>query len=337
MSRHERFDEALALHRRVPVVDGHADSILGVVADPHGPGFARTTARSLAERSDEGHLDFPRALEGGLSCTVQTAWPAPSYYPVAASRVLTMLDAILGEVERSPDARLATTAADVRACHAEGKLGVILNVEGAEPLHGQIGALRALYRLGVRILQPVWNHRNEAADGALEDEDGGLSNFGRALVREMNRLGMAVDGSHLGPRGLAETIDLSEDPILFTHGNCRALFDHRRNLTDDQIRALAARGGVFGISVVHGFMTDRRECPLSLMADHVDHAVQLVGPQHVAYGSDFDGTRGVPTGLESVAELPSLTAELLSRGYREEDLTAILGGNFLRVFEQVVG
>jgi membrane dipeptidase len=340
-------DEALLtrareLHRRVPVVDGHADSILDVLDGK----------RSLAERSGEGHLDFPRAREGGLSCTVQTAWPAPAHYPVAAARVLVQLDGLLSEVERAgPDVRLVTTAAEVRACHRDGVLGVMLNVEGAEALHGEIGVLGALYRLGVRVLQPVWNHRNAAADG-VEDGEGGLSNFGRSLVREMNRLGMAIDLSHVTRAGFLEVLDLSEDPVLFTHGNCRELFDHRRNLTDEQIKALAEHGGVFGISLVKAFMAKGAEAGsrhaavealraapggVGLVADHVERVVQLVGPDHVAYGSDFDGTDVLPTGLDDVTFLPHLTAELMARGYSDADLTKIVGGNFLRVFEAIFG
>jgi membrane dipeptidase len=250
--------------------------------------------------------------------------------------VFTLVDAILGEVERAPDARLVTKAADVRACHAEGKLGVVLNVEGAEPLHGQLGVLRALHRLGVRVLQPVWNFRNEAADGIAEQPGGGLSAFGRDLVKEMNRLGMALDLSHITAAGFFQALELSEQPVLFTHGNCRALFDHRRNLTDEQIKALAQQGGVFGVSVVNAFMSDARS-DVATVADHLDHAVQLVGPDHVAYGSDFDGTDVLPTGLEDVSKLPNLTAELLKRGYAEADLAKVLGGNYLRVFEAVFG
>jgi membrane dipeptidase len=327
MTRHPRFDEALALHRRVPVVDGHADSILEVLDGK----------RTLTERSEIAHLDFPLAREGGLAATVQTAWPSPAEYPVAASRVLTALEAIIGQVEASAGAaRLVTTAAEIRACHREGALGVLLNVEGAEALHGQLGVLRALRRLGVRVLQPVWNHRNAAADGAMEDGDGGLSNFGRALVREMNRLGMAIDCSHLNRRGFFEVLEQSEQPVLFTHGNCRALHEHRRNLADDQIRALAARGGVFGISVVSYFMADG-QCDVATVADHVEYALRVAGPAHVAYGSDFDGTDRVPTGLENAALLPNLTAELLARGHGEAELAQILGGNYLRVFETVFG
>lgn len=327
-ARRPRFDDALALHRRAVVVDGHADSILAVL----------TGERTLVDASERGHIDFPRARSGGLSVTIQAAWPAPLHYPVAARRVLAELDGLLDQIERpGSGARLATTGAAVRAAVEAGQIAVLLDVEGAEALHGDLGVLRCLYRLGVRVLQPVWNHRNEAADGALEDGGrGGLSQFGRALVREMNRLGMLLDLSHLTAPGFFDVLELSEQPVLFSHGNCRQLYDHRRNLTDEQIRALAGRGGVFGISFVNSFMTDG-QATVATVADHIDHVVQLVGPDYVAYGSDFDGTDVVPIGLTSVALLPNLTAELMARGYHEADLRKIIGGNYLRVFEAVLG
>ncbi len=325
--RHPRFDEALALHRRYPVVDGHADSILQVLSG----------TRTLAVESAKGHLDFPRAREGGLSATVQAAWPAPVYYPVAAQRVMCAIDALLSQIESAPHTRLALTATNVRSAHTSRELAVILDIEGAEALHGELALLRNYHRLGARILQPVWNHRNEAAEGVIEEGlPGGLSQFGRALVREMNSLGMMLDLSHLTPPGFRDVLDLSDDPVLFTHGNCRSLYDHRRNLTDEQIRALAARKGVFGISVVSAFMGQER-VDYRIFADHVDHVVQLVGPEFIAYGSDFDGTDILPIGLENITLLPNATAELLARGYSDIDLAKILGGNFLRVMEVVTG
>jgi membrane dipeptidase len=324
---HPRYQEALAFHLAHPTIDGHADSILDVLSKK----------RTLVDRSDEGHLDFPRARDGGLAATVQTAWPAPSFYPVATARVLAELEAIVDQVEAAGErVQLVTTAEGIRRCHADGKLGVLLNIEGAEALNGDLSVLRAFCRLGVRILQPVWNHRNAAADGAIEDGGGGLSGFGRELVAEMSRLGMALDLSHLNRAGFFDVLERSEAPVLFTHGNCRALHDHRRNLADDQIRALAEKGGVFGISFVNGFLTSGR-ADVARVADHLERVIQLVGPAHVAYGSDFDGTDVLPLGLESVADLPNLTAELLARGYAESDLAQILGGNYLRVFEQVFG
>jgi membrane dipeptidase len=155
------------------------------------------------------------------------------------------------------------------------------------------------------------------------------------VVTEMNRLGMLIDLSHITAPGFYEVLDLSKDPVLFTHGNCRALWDHPRNLTNDQIKALAKKGGVFGISFVNSFM-NKETATLATVADQIDHVVQLLGStDYVAYGSDFDGCTP-PPGLEDVTRLPYLTAELLRRGYSEADLAKIVGGNLLRVFAQVL-
>lgn len=309
------------------MVDGHADSIEMVLA----------SRRRLTERSSLGHLDWPRAREAGLACTVQALFPDPVFAPVAPRRVGEMLDALLTEIGEAPGVRLALTARDIREAHEKGELAVFVNIEGAEGIQGSLALLRNYYRLGVRMMGLVWNHRNEVASGVAEEGyAGGLTAFGREVVREMNRLGMVIDLSHITPPGFFDVLDVSQHPVVFTHGNCRALFDHRRNLTDEQIKALAAHGGVFGISFVRAFMGGD-SASLETVAAHIDHVCQLLGSaDHVAYGSDFDGAEMV-AGLEDVTRLPELTAALLRRGYREEDLAKILGGNYLRVFEQVLG
>jgi len=322
----EHLEEAAALHRRCLVIDGHADSILMVLSGE----------RSLTERSDKGHIDWPRAREGGLACTVQAAWIDPVYYPVAPRRALEAIDGLLTQIAEAEGVRLVLRADDVTEAHAAGELAVLLNIEGAEPLQGSLALLRSYYRLGVRMMGLVWNHRNEVAEGVGEPESGGgLTRFGREVVREMNRLGMLIDLAHITPAGFFQVLELSEDPVLFTHGNCQALCEHPRNLTDEQIRALAAKGGVFGVSFVASFM-GKETATLETVADHIDHVCQLLGnADHVGLGSDFDGAT-TPPGLEDVTCLPRLTAELMRRGYGEEDLAKILGGNYLRVFRQVL-
>lgn len=318
---------ALELHTRYPVVDGHADSILAVLEG----------ARTLVEESTLGHLDFPRLKKGGVTCTVQAAFPSPIYYPVGPKRVGQGVDGLLLQIEAAgPGVRLALTAGDIREAHTKGQVAVLINMEGAEAIQGSLPLLRNYYRLGVRMMGLVWNHRNEVADGAAEEgSGGGLTKFGREVVLEMNRLGMLIDLAHITAPGFYDVLELSDQPVLFTHGNCRNLWDHARNLTDDQIKALADKGGVFGISFVDGFM-GKSGTSLATVANHIDHVVQLLGnADHVAYGSDFDGCTP-PPGLENVTKLPDLTAELLRRGYSEADLEKILGGNYLRVFSQVL-
>jgi len=322
----EFLAQAQELHRRYPVVDGHSDSILKYLEE----------GRDLTTRSDKGHIDWPRAKEAGLSCTTQAAFPEPVYYPVAAKRVGEAIDNLLLQIAAGDGVRLALNAADIRAAHAAGELAVLINIEGAEGLQGSLSLLRNYYRLGVRMMGLVWNHRNEVADGAGEADSGaGLTKFGQEVVREMNRLGMLIDLAHITPAGFYQVMELTQAPVLFSHGNCHALFEHPRNLTDDQIKALAANGGVMGISFVRSFM-NFETATLSVVADHIDHVCQVLGnADHVGYCSDFDGTR-TPPGLEDVTKLPHLTAELLKRGYKEEDMAKILGGNYLRVFQQVL-
>jgi membrane dipeptidase len=320
--------KAMELHSKYPVIDGHADSILEPLEGK----------RTLHERSDLGHIDWPRCQEAKLTCTVQVAWPSPNFYPVAPKRVGQSIDALLTEIEKGGSGvRLALTAADIRDAHAKGQLAVLLNIEGAEGIQGSLALLRNYYRLGVRMMGLTWSHRNEVAEGNAEFEGsgGGLTVFGREVVREMNRLGMLIDLAHITPKGFSDTLELSEQPVLFTHGNCYDLWAHPRNLTDDQIKALAAKGGVFGISFVNTFM-NKATATLKTVADHIDHVCQVTGSADtVAYGSDLDGCTP-PPGLEDVTKLPHLTAELLSRGYSEADMEKILGGNYLRVFGQVL-
>jgi len=321
------LNKALDLHARYPVIDGHADSILGYLDGK----------RKLSERSDQGHIDWPRGLEAKMACTVQVAWPRPDWYPVAPKKIGEAVDAILREVEAGgDDVVLALTGDHIRKVHAAGKLAVLINLEGAEAIQGSLGLLRNYYRLGVRMMGLVWNHRNEVAEGVEESSGGGLTKFGREVIQEMNRLGMLIDLAHITPKGFYDVLELSQQPVLFTHGNCKALFDHQRNLTDQQIKDLAAAGGVFGISIVGVFMGGLETADIYTVADHIDHVVQVLGnADHVAYGTDFDGTRTLK-GIEDVTKLPHLTAELLKRGYSEADMAKILGGNYLRVFDAVL-
>jgi len=336
------LQRAAELHRKYPVVDGHADSILMVVDG----------LRTLVERSEKGHLDFVRALEAGLTCTVQAAWPGKEFGSLLPRetrahfdfmhsdphrRVGQQVDALLSQVQAAAGAvHLALTAADIRAAHAAGQLAVLINIEGAEAIEGELAFLRNFYRMGVRMMGLVWNYPNKVTDGAGEAGRGvGLTKFGREVVREMNRLGMLIDLAHISPTGFFEVLELSNQPVLFTHGNCHALFNHPRNLTDEQIKALAAKGGVFGVSVVNGFMNPE-SATRKTVAEHIDHVVQLLGSaDFVAYGTDFDGCQP-PRGLEDVTRLPALTADLLDLGYSESDMAKILGGNYLRVFEAVL-
>ncbi len=320
------------LHADAIVIDAHCDTLLSVVEEK----------RPLAERSDKGHNDLVRLREGGVTAQVFALFARPAALGGAAPtwEALRLLDAFYQGLEATPDLMLATRAADIRRAKAEGRLAGIIGLEGAEALRGDLGVLRILHRLGLRNLGLTWSVRNEAADGVFEERTGGgLTEFGVQAVRECNRLGIMVDVAHLAPAGLAEVLALSEAPVIDSHANARALCDHRRNLTDAQLEGVARTGGVVCVVFVPGFVADKpEERTLARVLDHIDHIVHVAGVDHVGLGSDFDGFDDPPiSGLEGGCDLPHITEGLVARGYGEEDVRKILGGNLLRVFEHVAG
>jgi len=322
-------DQATALHRSALVFDGHCDTVLRIL-----DGKCR-----FVERSNEGHVDLPRLREGGVDAQIFAGCVGGPQVERPLAAFLRMADALLQEIEAHPEAlRLARCAADVEAAKAAGQVACVLSMEGAEPLEGELAVLRTLHRLGLRNLGLVWSGRNPLGSGVFGEgiDDEGLSAFGKQVVREANRLGVMVDVSHLNERGFWNVIEITERPVVASHSNARALFDHPRNLWDAQIRAIAETGGLVG--VVFTFLTEPREAAtLGHVLDQIDYMVGLVGPEHVGLGSDFDGIRHPPAGLEDVSCMGAITQGLLARGYAEEEVRKILGLNWLRVFREVVG
>jgi len=320
------------LHRSSIVFDGHCDSLLRVVEGQ----------LKLAERSSEGHIDLPRLHDAGVTAQVFAIFIEDKYLPAQAARqTLRALDAFYRELEANADALvLATKAADVEQAKAAGAVAAIIGCEGAECMEGDLALLRIFHRLGVRLLTVAWSRRNQAADGAWESRTGGgLTNFGVKLVEECNQLGILLDISHLSPAGVEDVLEVSSAPIVASHSNARALCPSPRNLTDQQLVALAENGGVVGVTFVPAFISERIEdASLDRLLDHVDHIVKIAGVEHVGLGSDFDGFRPpAPAGLEDVTHLPGITAGLVERGYSEEDVRKVLGLNWMRVFRQVAG
>jgi len=241
------------------------------------------------------------------------------------------------------------TAADILRARREGKLAVSFDLEGMNALNGDLGMVDLYYRLGVRQMLFAYNRTN-LAGGGCHDADCGLTPFGRAVIAEMNRVGMLVDCSHSAYRTTMEAMAASTAPVIFSHSNARALWDHERNIRDDQIKACAATGGVIGVTGVGRFLGAKGGV-IAHVVEHIDHMVQLVGPAHVGFGMDsvLDGApQGLPftgtreywpehqypdsgTGCVAPEEAPRLTQALLDRGYAEDDIRGILGGNFLRL------
>lgn len=319
-----------ALHGDAIVVDGHCDT-LGAVLEGK---------RTLAEHSTLGHIDLPRLREGGVTAQIFACFtPIHEYHRGATRYGLRMVDALHQAIAAHPDELLlAAGVGDIRRAKAEGKIAAILGLEGAEPLGDSLATLRSFYRLGVRVLGLTWNFRNEVADGVMEGSEAlGLSPFGVQVVEECNRLGILLDASHLAPAGLEDLLRVSQQPIIASHSNARALCDHPRNLTDAQIEAIASRGGLVGVTFVDAFLHQpASEATIEHALDHIDHLLRVAGPEHVMVGSDFDGAT-MPQGLEDVTRYPALTAGMVARGHSEAVIRNVLGQNFLRVFEQVAG
>jgi membrane dipeptidase len=321
-------------------VDAHIDTLLEIMVPPARP-IKVPTPRKFGERSSKGHVDLPRLLESGVDLQIFAVYIQPEYkIERALHRALQVIDRFYKELHDHEDKMmLFTKVSDVREAEKQGKIAAMLSIEGGEAVEADLGILRMLYRLGLRAMTLTWNERNQIADGAGEGRTkGGLTNFGVELVKEMNNLGMVVDVSHINDAGFFDVIETTTKPIIASHSNCRALCNHRRNMTDEMIKILADNGGVMGMNFSASFVTENKEnATLERLLDHVDHVVKVASVEHVGIGSDFDGIENTPKGLEDVTRMPYLTEGLVKRGYKEDEIRKILGENFLRVFSKVIG
>ena len=363
---------AAKLHREAIVVDTHIDTPQRFLDEDF----------DLAPRDPKGHIDLPRMKAGGLDAGFMSIYVDMRRHQglEATRRALQLIDSVNQQVARHPDQLvLATTAADVRRAHKQKKIALLMGVEGGTPIADDLRLLRLFYQLGVRYMTLTHGLANNWADSSTDEpKHNGLTDFGKEVVREMNRLGMLVDISHVSDKAFYDALEVSQAPMIASHSSCRALCKHPRNMTDEMIKALAAKGGVIQINYHIGFLdqtyadayekiapelrarmralaeqykdddhalSEAREALFKdyqaqlpkvsweRVIEHIDHAVRLVGPDHVGLGSDFDGAT-MPEGLNDVSYLPRLTQALLDRGYREKDIKKILGGNTLRVLEE---
>ena len=345
----------------IKIFDGHNDTLLNLHLRGRGEG------RSFFERSDIGHVDLPRARQGGFgggffACYVpnpeEAGWTeeaaltitesgyevtdAPALDPAYARRAADELVSLLFrlEAESGGSLEVARTADDVERCLESGVLAAILHFEGAENLGPDPGALGNLYEAGLRSLGLVWSRPNDYASGvpfrfpALPDTGPGLSNAGRELVRECNRLGVLIDLSHLNERGFWDVAGSSEAPLVATHSNAHALCPATRNLTDRQLAAIRDSDGMVGVNFAVAFLredgSDDEDTPLDALAGHVDYLVERVGIERVGFGSDFDGAK-VPRDLGDASGLQKLLAVLRERGYDDAVLEKLAYRNWLRV------
>jgi len=356
------------------IIDTHADTPQALLEEGY----------DLATPSSSFMISIPKMRAGHLgaeffSIWVDVTWPKQDLI----HRALDLIDVTQQQVARHSDVLgLATTADDIERLHRDGKIAVLMGVEGGHQIEGDLHVLDIFYRLGVRYMTLTHTKNDELGDSS-GDKPGwkGLSPLGRQAVERMNQLGMMVDISHVSDNTFYDALAASKAPLIASHSSCRALCSAPRNMTDDMIRALAKNGGVMDINFYSGFISQAyhdafgriekqvddevaaararyaqqgkrlsyleevriergliKDLPVpsyTAIADHIDHAVKVGGIDHVGLGSDFDGVDSIPRGMEDVSKIPDLVQELARRGYSEEDLEKILGGNVLRVMRRV--
>jgi len=364
-------ERARRIHASLIGIDSHIDTLQRVL----------NGGEDISRRTGRGHVDLPRLKDAGMVAPYFALW-VPTFYTgsEAVRRTLQLRDAMQSVLDAHPDQiELATTAADVERIAGAGRIAAVLTLEGGHQIADDLAVLRMYHRLGIRSMTLTHFRHNNWADASTDRPvHDGLTDFGRQVVREMNRLGMIVDISHVSDKTFYDTLAVTTKPVIASHSSCRALSDVPRNMSDDMIRALARNGGVIGINFGAGFVSAKDAAALRqrigaavatepdlvghdldefARADylkeygemkpsaatlddavaHIVHAVKLAGVDHVGIGSDWDGINMVPKGLEDVSKMPALTAALLQRGFSDEDVRKILGGNHLRVLREVTG
>lgn len=330
----------------IPIFDGHNDTILSL----------RQTGRSFFERSDEGHIDFPRAKAGGLAGGFFAVWvPSPHYddsadipatgpTDAAQASALQSLGGLLRlEEESNGQVVIVRTAAEARKAIESGVFAMELHIEGAEPIDADLLALDVFYAAGVRSLGLVWSRPNIFGHGvpfqfpASPDTGPGLTDLGKALVKRCNELGVIVDLSHLNEAGFWDVANVSTKPLVATHSAVHEICASTRNLTAKQLDAIKDSDGIVGVNFNVGFLTpdgtrNAEDATVAAIADHVDALVAALGITRVGLGSDYDGAT-MPSDLKDAEGLPKLIDELRNRGYDDDSLLKIGYQNWLRIFE----
>ena len=326
---------AAALHRQVPLIDGHNDYPWAL--RERSPALDLSVL-DLAVPQPKLHTDIERLRRGGVGAQFWSVYvPGRMQGPEAPRTTLEQIDVVHRMVRRYPETfEFATTAADIERIFKAGRIASLIGMEGGHSIDNSLAMLRKMYDAGARYMTLTHSTNIRWADsGTDKPRAAGLTAFGEEVVREMNRLGMMVDLSHTSPDTMRDAIRVSEAPVIFSHSVARALRDHGRNVSDEILRLLPANGGVIMVTFVPTFLRADGKATLADVANHMDHVRKVAGVDHLGIGSDFDGIPAVPAGLEDVSKFPALTAELLRRGWPEADVRKVLGQNTLRVMRRV--
>ncbi len=365
----DALERATELLRSTPLIDGHNDLPWLIREETSGDVRA-----FRLERRNAFDTDIPRLREGLVGAQFWSVWiPGQTPREDAARLQLEQIDIAHRIIDAQPDTfELALTADDIERIYADGKIASLLGMEGGYGIDNSLGALRAYYRLGVRYMTLTHNVTLDWADAAMgEQRHGGLTEFGRTVVREMNRTGMIVDLAHTSPATMHQALDVAQAPVIWSHAAARALVDHPRNVPDDVLARLPDNGGVVMVTFIPSFLSteiwemyegiwpsdpsvdtisELREVWLAYdaehgalratihhVADHIEQVRDVAGVDHVGIGSDYWGMPDMPLGLEDVAGFPRLFAVLIERGWSDEDLAKLAGKNMLRVMRGVEG
>ena len=366
------IERAQALHKEVPLIDGHNDYPWAVRENVAGD----VEKLDISQSQPSIMTDIARLRAGGVGGQFWSVYvPADMQGQTAVTATLEQIDIVHRMMRKYPDTfELALTAGDVERIFKKGKIASLIGMEGGHSIDNSLGALRMFHRLGARYMTLTHGRNVPWADSATDTPVlNGLSEFGEQVVREMNWLGMLVDLSHVSPDTMADAIRVSEAPVIFSHSSSRAVNDVPRNVPDNILQMLPKNGGVVMVTFVPGFLSGKvtawgklqgeeesrlkqqfpndanalksgmeawlkaNPAPRATVADaadHIDHIRKVAGIDHIGLGGDFDGITSVPEGLEDVSKYPSLTAELLRRGYKDDEIKKILGLNILRVMRE---
>jgi microsomal dipeptidase-like Zn-dependent dipeptidase/anthranilate/para-aminobenzoate synthase component II len=323
----QQYHQTCDTHRRVLTLDTHCDTPMFF---PQNVDFGKRDPKLL--------VDLHKMTEGHQDATIMVAYlpqtmPLDEHPKQYTDDIFDKIEAIVAK--HSQYVGIARTPDDLWKHKHQGKKSIMLGIENGHALEGSLDNLRHFAQRGIVYMTLCHNGDNDICDSARgEHTHNGVSAFGREVIKEMNRLGIMVDLSHAGEKSFYDALELSKTPIVCSHSSCRALCDHPRNLTDDQMRALAQHGGVMQVTLYHGFLVKDGEATLDDAMRHLEHAIDVMGIDHVGLGTDFDGDGGI-RGLASSAELLNYTRELLKRKFSEADIQKLWGGNFLRVMRLV--
>ncbi|MFV1980875.1 MAG: dipeptidase [Rhodothermia bacterium] len=357
---------AIELLKSTPLIDGHNDLPWTIRMHPWHP---RSVEKFNISERQTGDTDIPRMRKGRVAAQFWSVYVPGETTEGFAKVQLEQLDIVRRMIDAHDELQLALTADDIENAFAEGKIASLIGLEGGHVIENSLGALRAYYLLGARYMTLTHNVTLDWVDSAMDDPThGGLTDFGGEVIREMNRLGMLADLSHVSPDVMMDVLDTSESPVIFSHSSARALTDHRRNVPDSVLARMRDNGGVVMVTFIPAFVSQAvsdwdkpffaslkgiesaeaynevrakyakdnppPKATISDVADHIDYVREVAGVAHVGIGSDFWQSGDMPDGLEDVSKFPDLFAELIRRGWSDDDLKLLAGQNTLRVLRQ---